>query len=339
MKIPSISVIIATFNSERTLERCLNSLANQNYPKNKIELIIADGGSFDNTKKIAKKYKAKIIDVPKDKQGAEYNKSYGIQFAHGEFLLCIDHDNILPHKEWLKKMIIPLIENENVVAVEPWRYRYEKQLNLLDRYFALFGVNDPLPYYLGKADRIDYIHDSYNLLGKVKPKKNYYLVEFDQKNPKKIPTLGANGFLIKKKYFLKAKSKPGDYYHIDINVDLISQGFNQYAFIKDDIIHLTNSKFFNFVKRRQFFMQKYYLEDFSNRRYSVFYLKDDWLRLILFVLYSLTFIKPTIDSFRGWMKIRDIAWFIHPLMCFCMTMVYAHTSIIGIYKKIFKSHD
>lgn len=337
--VPRISVVIATYNSGRTLKRCLTSLANQSYPQNKLELIIADGGSTDATLKIAHQFGARIINVPRDRQGAEYNKGYGLQFAQGEFLLCIDHDNILPHSNWLRKMLLPLLENDQVVAVEPWRYRYEKNLSLLDRYFALFGVNDPLPYYLGKADRMDYIHDTYNLIGQARQKNGYYLVKFDPKNPQHIPTLGANGFLIRKSFFLKSAHQPENYYHIDINVDLVKKGHNLYAFIKDDIIHLTNSRFFNFINRRRFFMQKYYFKDSSNRRYSVFDFKQDRSKLIIYVIYSLTFIKPTLDSLRGWLKIKDMAWFIHPWMCFFMTIIYMQTFVEGILIKKFNSNQ
>lgn len=334
MNKPLISVVIATYNSDRTLAQCLKSLKDQTYPANKIELLIADGGSTDNTLKIAKKYKAKIIKVPKDKQGAEYNKAYGLQYAKGEFLLCIDHDNVLPNINWLSKMLHPLIENPKIVAVEPLRYHYSKKFSLLDRYFALFGVNDPLPYYLGKADRMDYIHQNYNLLGNAIDKGDYYQVSFDQNQPQKIPTLGANGFLIRKKHFLKSKHKPGEYFHIDINVDLVSQGLTEYAFIKDSIIHLTNSKLFSFIKRRAFFMKKYYMDDFSARRYSVFSLKQDMVNLVLFVFISLTFIKPLFDSIKGFIKVKDVAWFVHPFMCFAMTVVYAQTFFYGMYQKL-----
>ncbi|HLN19078.1 MAG TPA: glycosyltransferase family A protein [Patescibacteria group bacterium] len=323
-----ISVVIATFNSERTIEQCLKSLSEQDYPQELIELIIADGGSTDNTLKIAANYGARIINVPKDKQGAEYNKGYGMQYVSGEFILCIDHDNILPHNKWLKKMLMPLLINPETVASEPWRYQYDRKFSLLDRYFSLFGVNDPLPYYLKKADRIDYIHNQYNLRGESLDKGDYYLVEFDKNYPTRIPTLGANGFLIRRSLFLKSNHEPDHFFHIDINVDLVKLGYNKYIFIKDDIIHLTNSRLFNFLKRRKKFMDQYYLTNFAMRRYSVYQSDQDKLGLLIFILYSVTLIRPLIDSIRGWIKIRDLAWFIHPLMCLAVVYLYG-TSVLN----------
>ena len=72
-----------------------------------------------------------VVDVPKDKQGAEYNKGYGLQYVKGDFILCIDHDNILPHRKWLSNMLAPLLINPDVVASEPWRYSYNKEFRFL----------------------------------------------------------------------------------------------------------------------------------------------------------------------------------------------------------------
>lgn len=330
---PKVSIVIATYNSGRTMEKCLSSVRSQNYPQEQIELIVADGGSTDSTRKIAKKFKARVINIPKNKQSAEFNKAFGIGQSTGEYILCIDHDNILPHNRWIERMLEPHLEHPRVVATEPLRYHYDKKLTLLDRYFALFGVNDPLPYYLGKADKTDYIHNGYNLLGEATDKGRYYLVKFDEKNPKRIPTLGANGFLIKRRFFLKSNHLPGTYFHIDINVDLVSQGCVTYAFIKDDIIHLTNSKLLNFLMRRKHFLNQYYMHNFQARRYSVFY-KEDLPKLMLFIIYAVTIIKPLFDSLRGFVKKPDVAWFLHPVMCLVIVIMYGYTFTKGALRKI-----
>ncbi|MBL7085732.1 MAG: glycosyltransferase [Candidatus Cloacimonetes bacterium] len=49
MNLPKVSVVIPTYNSERTLGMCLESIRKQGYPRNKIEIIIGDGGSTDRT--------------------------------------------------------------------------------------------------------------------------------------------------------------------------------------------------------------------------------------------------------------------------------------------------
>ena len=53
---PRISVIMPTLNAEAILENCLGSIAGQTYPRDRIEIILADAHSKDRTREIAKKY-------------------------------------------------------------------------------------------------------------------------------------------------------------------------------------------------------------------------------------------------------------------------------------------
>ena len=110
---------------------CLGSIASQKYPKGKIDIIIVDGSSTDDTVTIAKRYTKKIIVIPPEKQNAEYNKSVGIAKARGELLLLVDHDNVLPHPTWLKRMVAPLRANPDIVASETLRYHFPSSLDHL----------------------------------------------------------------------------------------------------------------------------------------------------------------------------------------------------------------
>ena len=325
IRYPLVSVVIATYNSKNTLEKCLGSVRNQNYPQKKIEIIIADGSSKDNTREIASRFKTTFLSIPAKMQNAEYNKGQGLRRAKGEFILMIDHDNVLPHEMWLKNMLFPLLANKNIVASETLRYHYDPKFSLLDRYFALFGAGDPLAFYLGKADRLSYIYSKYNLLGKAKRHKGYYIVEF---KPDQVPTLGANGFLIRKETLIKNANVSGNnFFHIDVNVDLINKGHNLYAFVDDTVIHLTGYKSISsFLYRRKLFMEQFYLKKNNNRRYSV-YESRDLIKLILYVIYALTIVKPLIDSFRGYAKIRDTAWFFHPVLAFSLCLIYGYTAL------------
>lgn len=317
---PSVSIVIATFNAQNTIRQCLESIQKQHYPKEKIELIIVDGSSKDQTVKIAKKFTNKIISIGSNKQNAEYNKAIGVSKASGEFLLMLDHDNILPHKNWIQNMIEPLVKHKEVVGVETLRYHYDPHASLLDRYFGLFGAGDPLAFYLGKADRLSFLYDKYNLFGKAKDYGKYYIVKFDKDH---IPTLGANGFMIRRNILVNnARISPGEFFHIDVNVDLIRKGFDTYAFTKDSIIHLTNyGNVVNFLKRRKLFMEQYHLKSIEKRRYSV-YTSKDLYGLLKFILYSATFLKPTFDALRGFIKIHDVAWFLHPFLSFALLSIY-----------------
>ncbi|MEM4731518.1 MAG: glycosyltransferase [Candidatus Aenigmatarchaeota archaeon] len=61
MSKPLVTIIVPTFNSEKTLQLCLESIRKQTY-KN-IEVIVVDNYSTDSTVSVAKKYDAKVIQV------------------------------------------------------------------------------------------------------------------------------------------------------------------------------------------------------------------------------------------------------------------------------------
>ncbi|MDO8638390.1 MAG: glycosyltransferase family 2 protein [Candidatus Daviesbacteria bacterium] len=329
---PSVSVAIATRDSERTLELCLSSVRKQDY-SSPLEIIIADGGSCDNTLNIAKKFGARIVPVPESKQNAEYNKGVAVNAAKNDVLLMIDHDNILPHKNWLKKMIKPLIDDSNIFGSGVLQFHYDKKMSLVDRYSALFGGTDPVTIFFNKSAHQSYRYKGFHLKGKlIEDTNSYYKVQLDSK---KLPALGGNGSILRRNLISKAKSSPEYFFHIDIHVDLAKQGYTTYAFVKDTIIHLTNNNFIPFLRRRRYFIEKYHFVDKTKRRYSIYESSTDKIALVGFIIYSLSIILPTLDAIRGFVKIHDFAWFLHPLMCLGILFVYGITTIKEGAKNVF----
>ena len=82
---PAVSIVIATFNSERTLPECLKSVKKQVYPGS-VDIIIADGGSIDKTLSLAREFNIQVISIDKEKQNAEYNKAVGLSKAKGDIV-------------------------------------------------------------------------------------------------------------------------------------------------------------------------------------------------------------------------------------------------------------
>ena len=64
MSDPTITIVIPTLNSQQVLYTCLKSVIEQNYPKTKLEIIVVDGGSVDDTLSIAQKFNVKMINNP-----------------------------------------------------------------------------------------------------------------------------------------------------------------------------------------------------------------------------------------------------------------------------------
>jgi len=334
---PSLSIIIVTKNVERTFEKLLKTIQEQNYPKEKLEVIVVDGNSTDKTLEIIKNSPFKIrLYQGKRPNDPEACKGEGLLYAKGEIVGLIDSDNYLPHKNWLKKMIHPLIENTDVVGSYTWRFAYSKSDNPLNRYFSLIGSADPVGLYLGKADKMSYISDKWIGFGKVIDNfRNYFVVKFDKDH---FPTLGSNGFFVRKKFIMKGKSSPNKFFHIDVPYDILKFNLNKYAVVKDVIIHDTAIDLKTFLVKRVKYMQLHYQKRSKDRRYRVFDPRSarDLIKLIVFIIFSLTFIQPFYISVRGYAKIKDTAWFIHPAFCFSIAMAYFVAIIIRFFTNIVK---
>ena len=87
--IPRVSVNIATYNSARTLTKCLDSVKNQTY-KN-IEIVIMDSYSRDGTLDIAKSYGAKIVCAPT----LATARKAGADASAGAYIMILDSDQVL----------------------------------------------------------------------------------------------------------------------------------------------------------------------------------------------------------------------------------------------------
>jgi glycosyltransferase involved in cell wall biosynthesis len=84
---PLVSVVIPTFNSERYIGKCLQSVRNQTYDN--IEILVVDKNSEDKTVEISKRYGAKVIIGDLDLSAS---RNRGIREARGRYLLSIDSD-------------------------------------------------------------------------------------------------------------------------------------------------------------------------------------------------------------------------------------------------------
>jgi len=214
-KWPKVSVIIPVYNEEERLPDCLLSLKNQDYPA-EIEILIIDDNSTDTTVEIAKKFGAQVFF--NGSHNIEKGKAIGLSHTKNELVFLLDADNRLPHEKWLLKLVKAMQENPQAVGAEAIRFHYDKKHNSADRYSELFGVNDPMAFYLNRRDRFMATEKKWTLPGKmIKETEDYFLVEFNQDN---LLTVGSQGFLTRKSLLLQTQWQPY-LFHMDSNMDLI----------------------------------------------------------------------------------------------------------------------
>ena len=95
---PKLSVIIPAYNAEKTLSKCLDSILQQDLPKNTaMEIIVINDGSTDTTGTILDEYAARfpeqihVITVKNGGQGRARN--FGLDHAQGEYIGFVDSDD------------------------------------------------------------------------------------------------------------------------------------------------------------------------------------------------------------------------------------------------------
>lgn len=83
---PLVSFIIPTMNEESTIQECINSLLQQNYPSECIEILVIDGGSTDKTHDILNSYGDRIWWTSDPSLNKPQARNLGLQQAHGEYI-------------------------------------------------------------------------------------------------------------------------------------------------------------------------------------------------------------------------------------------------------------
>ncbi len=110
---PFVSIIIPVKNEAGLLKTCLESISNLDYPKENIEVIVADGMSKDNSVEIAKHYGAKV--VLNKKQTVSPGRNIAFEHASGEIIAFTDADCIVD-KNWIRNSL-KYFKNDKVACV------------------------------------------------------------------------------------------------------------------------------------------------------------------------------------------------------------------------------
>lgn len=118
MKPYKVSIVVAVYNLEEYLPRCLDALVNQTLQE--IEILCVDDGSTDSAPQIVDEYAAKYPDKIKafhKPNGGEFTtRNYGLERATGEYVTFVDTDDYV-EPDWAEKLYLAAKENYADLAV------------------------------------------------------------------------------------------------------------------------------------------------------------------------------------------------------------------------------
>ena len=153
---PNISIIVPVFNGGKAFRACVSSLLKIDFPDNKLQVIMIDDGSTDNTAQWLNEQKFpsyfKIITHDQNKGRAAARNS-GLKNARGDIIIFLDADMIV-RPDFVEQHVVAISKSE-VVAVsglltsEPGQPKTSLQNYIFEyrkRGAKQFGENNPIPF-------------------------------------------------------------------------------------------------------------------------------------------------------------------------------------------------
>ena len=325
--LPTVSILTPVLNSARTIGEALASVRAQDYPQERIQLIVADAGSTDGTLDIVQSF-APVEIVSNPLRTGEAGKSAALAKATGELVLLLDSDNVLPDSGWLRRMVAPFLDPE-VFASEPIRYERRATDPALTRYFALLGMNDPLCLFAGNYDRECAVTGRWTGL-RVPSEKRDGWIALDLAPDRPLPTLGANGTVLRRSVLADAVTEPY-YFDIDVVQQLVAAGHRRFAKVDVGIVHLYAARLRDFSRKqdrrvRDFLHFRKARPGGSSRTYR--WRGSGAVRgAVLFSIATATLLPLLVQTLLGAFRRPDSAWLYHVPVCWVTLLRYGAAAL------------
>lgn len=116
-KKPFVSIIIVNFNGKAYLDKCLGSVFDIKYPKDRFEVIIVDNNSHDNSVSFIKKNFPQVqLIESKTNLGFAGGNNVGVSKARGEYVVLLNNDTWVD-KNWLSSLVQQAESDSSIAAV------------------------------------------------------------------------------------------------------------------------------------------------------------------------------------------------------------------------------
>lgn len=321
-KQPFVSFVIATYNAERYLPLSLASIYRQAYAKDKIETIIIDGGSNDGTLDIAKRFSAKVINNPG--RIAEFGKSIGIHHAKGKYVVILDSDNEIAQSDWLIRNVRPLENDSSLIGMDSV-FLVKKGDFLVNRYCALLGLEDPVIRYMADLSRNADVEE--------REEHSIYKIRAGR-----FPVFGSNGFIWRNSVLEDVGGYVPRFDEADFCVFAVDKGYSRIGFVEGcGIFHHHLETMGGFLRKRfrrgREFMTRKMLPGKEKVAIEAVWLdKYSKWELLWAVFLCTSIVYPGYEAIRGYIRDRDVAWFLHPVLSFltviCYTLVFIRYAVL-----------
>lgn len=321
VKLPRITFAIPTFNESHRIRKCLEAICAQEYPKNLVEILIADANSTDDTTDIAKTYGAKI--VINHKKLPEPGLALAYDMAEGDYMVFMAADNILFDAQWLMKMITPFMDDPVNTILSFSKVLNDDKDNIWNKYIN--EDQEPFSAFVfGNYSHPDKFSKVYN----TKYRSNKYVIyKYDSKNYPLIAL--AQGSILK----TKLPRLSTEYDDIAPILEIIKSDKNIAYVLRTGLYHYSYKGFSNIYKKLDFRIKNSIKTQSYNERGKY---GNSWRKLkkYLFILYAFSVILPIIDGMRLCLMKRKLYMALHPIVVYLIAVLIVKNYItIMFYEK------
>jgi len=306
---PKISIAIPVFNEEAFIGKCLKSIFDQNYPKDRLEVFVVDNYSTDGTMDVVRNFPVKVL--MNEIMDAQAGKMVAFKEATGEYFIYLDADIELIGRDWFDKMLKPLIEDKSVVGSFT-RVMTKKGDTPITRYLSYDPFQrDPIFQYLSPSvDETIIDH-----------RAGYELCEY---RIDKIPPTGL--CLFRREALLKVWDPKRDkkYMELDSLARLVKAGYTHFAYVADAKIHHPFLKDLSELLRKRIkHLKRNYLKQETPREYLWVDMRSvsGKLKILFWIIYANLIIPAVLVGIYKSIRYRDIVCMYEPVVVFCETWI------------------
>lgn len=328
MTLPKISIVTATLNAEKYLVYFFECLNKQTYPKDRIEIIAADGGSTDGTRKLVQKNHGIIVENPYVL--AEPGATLGMKKATGDLICVLAADNYFEKKDDLAK-IVKIFQNKEIYAAFP-KHIYKSTDSIFTKYLNAF--TDPFNHFVyGDAANFrtyKYVYKSIFHNGV------YDIYDFSSAEIRPIIAL-AQGFTFRREFL---KYRTDQYDDVTPVYKMIDSGKKMAYVHSVSVYHPTVRNMEHFIRK-----QRWTIKNALEKKSFGINLRQKTLttwqkfKMYFFPIYAFSILLPCINTLRGYLRDREPMWFFHPIIS-CMSataIMYEFLALkFGFNKKVSK---
>ena len=288
-----LSLIIPTLNAAELLENCLRSVDDQTYPRERLEIIVADARSTDATRQVAEQHGAIVLDD--DGSNMEEGKRLALSHATGNYIAFLDADNELTHPDFLERAVRALAANPQALGVESYYPPSAKMSSFCAYLTHLLHISDPVAW-LMSANPV--------LIRSEQDVEHWALPGDGLSYP-----LGANGFIFRKADLDRVHRETELFQDTHVALHLMKSGQREWLRLPGrGVHHYYIQNLGSFLKKRRRAMAHYFnVREQAATSWASNPAVPSWVA----ALYCVTFVGPIYHTLRGWVRDRDWRWIWH----------------------------